>query len=431
MKILYISYFYPPLGGPAALRNLKTIHYLSAAGAEIHLITVKDIQYTYYDESLLERSRAKSITRAPSLDPMALLKRFTGKKPEHSQAIYTQSPEKLKLFIRRLFPIDDKIGWLPGLIKSADKLLARKDFDLIYVSCGPFSSALAAYTLANKYALPLVVDYRDYWTLLKDYDLIGSLLSRAFSSHWERRILKRADLIVSATQGIVDDLAAHFDPQIKDKSFVLYNGYDEADFAELPAAQPDADYFSLAYFGNIYARRSLKQLYQAILELERELCTPRNLRIKLYGNFNTEVYQEAESSGIREKIGFLPQIPHRDALFEMQKADALILIVNSSSPAGTLTSKIFEYLRLGKKILALVPLRGEAAELLTACGNEYICPMESVSAIKACLYRLFCLSDAPRPPLPKALLKYERSRQLNELFQILQNLVDSTHPRVE
>lgn len=420
MKILYISYFYPPLGGPAALRNLKTIYYLSAAGAEIHLITVKDIQYTYYDDSLLKSSRSQSITRTPSLDPMALLKRLSGKKPEHSQAIYTRSPEKLKLLIRRLFPIDDKIGWLPGLFRSAHKLLSEQQFDLIYVSCGPFSSALAAYTLANKYALPLVVDYRDYWTLLIDYDLMGSRLSRAFSSHWERRLLKRANLIVSATQGIADDLAAHFDPQIKDKSFVLYNGYDEADFAGLPGAQPDADYFTLAYFGNIYARRSLKSLYQAIFELEREHCTPRNLRIRLYGNFNTEVYQEAGRSGIREKIEFLPQIPHRDALLQMQKADALILIINSSSPTGTLTSKIFEYLRLGRKILALVPQHGEAAELLRACGNDYICPMESVSAIKACLSRLFSLPESPlAPALPEALKQYERSRQVSELFSVM------------
>ena len=75
MKILYISYFYPPLGGPAALRNLKTVNYLQHSGAQIHLVTVDDIEYAYYDNSLLALQTEASITRTPSLDPMALLKR--------------------------------------------------------------------------------------------------------------------------------------------------------------------------------------------------------------------------------------------------------------------------------------------------------------------------------------------------------------------
>jgi glycosyltransferase involved in cell wall biosynthesis len=168
MKILYISYFYPPLGGPAALRNLKTIKYLSQQGAEIHLITVDDIEYAYYDESLNEYRAEASITRTPSLDPMAILKRVLKGKHTQSQAIYKNSPEGLKLFVRRLYPIDEKIGWLPYLLKSGRRILQEREIDLVFVSCGPFSSAIAAYRLANEYDLPLVLDYRDYWTLLSD-----------------------------------------------------------------------------------------------------------------------------------------------------------------------------------------------------------------------------------------------------------------------
>jgi len=40
MKILYISYFYPPLAGPASLRNLKTVKYLSQLGNTIDVLTV-------------------------------------------------------------------------------------------------------------------------------------------------------------------------------------------------------------------------------------------------------------------------------------------------------------------------------------------------------------------------------------------------------
>ncbi|HCM14434.1 MAG TPA: hypothetical protein DHW79_00540, partial [Candidatus Cloacimonas sp.] len=111
MKILYISYFYPPLGGPAALRNQKTVNYLSKAGAEITVLTVEDIEYAYSDPSLSADCAQRHLIRVPSWDPMALLRKAFGKNRAASQMVYKRSPERLKLMIRQLAPIDDKIGW--------------------------------------------------------------------------------------------------------------------------------------------------------------------------------------------------------------------------------------------------------------------------------------------------------------------------------
>lgn len=424
MNILYISYFFPPLGGPAAIRNTKTVKYLSKAGAKVHVITVEDIEYAYRDPKLGEEVQAYALQRVPSLDPMALLRKIFGNKHSKSQFVYKRSPERLKLLIRRLYPIDEKIGWLPGLLKAGRNLLANQTFDFIYVSCGPFSSAVGAYKLAEEFKIKLVVDYRDYWTLLSDYDLMGNALKRWHSHRWERRIIKRADLLVCATKGIRDSLAESFDPTILNRSLILYNGHDEEDFKNITHKRPSGEFFSLAYFGNIYARRSLKYLYAAILELEREHLIPQKLRVLLYGNFNREVHDEVAHSGIEERIIIMPQLTHRKALSAMQEADALVLAINGSSPKGTLTSKIFEYLRLGKSILALVPPSGEAAELLKECGISSVCAMESISQIKNCLS---CLFDnfGTEPGVSPALYKYERSSQVLALYQKLTLLVEN------
>ncbi|MCK9584135.1 MAG: glycosyltransferase [Candidatus Cloacimonetes bacterium] len=421
MKILYISYFYPPLGGPAVLRNLKTVRYLSEAGAQITVLTVDEIEYAYSDPDLEELCRQEELIRTPSWDPMALLRKVFGKNKAASQSVYKNSPERLKLLIRRLCPIDEKIGWLPHLLSRGRKILRESEIDIIFVSCGPFSSAIAAYKLAQEFDKALVVDYRDYWTLLSDYDLMGNSLNRQLSRSWEQRILRRANLVVSATQGIADALAQSFDASLPQRTFLLYNGHDEQDYSALPVAHPSSDFYTLSYFGNIYARRSLKYLYQAIAELEAQRLVPQNLRVQLYGNFNREVYQEIQSSPIKDKISIMPELSHQDALLKMQEADALILIINSSSPKGTLTSKVFEYLRLSRPILALVPQHGEAAALLRECGIDSICPMESVSAIKLCLTKL--IEDRDKElTLSPALAKYERKQQVNELYRRLEAL---------
>lgn len=387
MRILYLSYFYPPMGGPAALRNVKTVKYLSGRGISCDVITVGDIEYLYSDPSLLQESGAARIIRTDSLDPMALLKKSRGAKDKELSRLYLQTPEKLKLKVRRLYPIDNKVGWLPSLIKAGRKAIAEKHYDLIYISLGPFSSGIGAYALSRESGIPLAIDLRDYWTLLSDYDLQGGALNKHLSRGLEQRIYQHASLIVTATQGIGKDAANAFGPALEGKMLTVCNGWDESDFADLPTST-EAEGFSFAYFGNLYARRSLRHFYQALKKLREENSLPPHTRVRLYGNFFREALEEVAQSGISDIIEIIPQLSHREALAAMLSSNALLLVINSSSPRGTLTSKIFEYLRAQKPIVAMVPSHGEAAALLRNCGQYLICAMESADSIYHCLKRL-------------------------------------------
>lgn len=398
MRILYISYFFPPLGGPAVLRNLKIVKYLCRQDIQIDLITVKDIEYFYYDESLLTEIPGLRVFRTPSLDPMAILRKLRRAKTGGSGELYKNTPERLKLMIRRLYPLDDKIGWLPFLIQKGKELIQKQSYDLIFVSCGPFSSALGAMLLSRSSGIPLVYDARDYWTLLTDYDLQG-WWQRKLARLCEKRVLAHCSLFVAATEGIRLDSIEHFGSDLEPRSLTIYNGWDEEDFAQLEntVQPPEVESFELAYFGSIYARRSMKHFYQAVAQLQKESALPANTAIKLYGSYTREILAEIEQSGIKELIHIIPSLPHTEALAAMQRADLLLLLINSSSPRGTLTSKLFEYHRTGKPILAMVPTGGEAAELLRSWGQDHICAMESTSSIYTCLKRLLAEHKSPRP----------------------------------
>ena len=417
MRILYISYFYPPLGGPAALRSLKTVKYLAQSGIECDVITVRDIEYLYRDPSLQSEDAAAKTIRTVSLDPMALLKKSRNAGDSGLSSIYLHTPEKLKLRIRQLHPVDNKIGWLPALLTAGRQAVKARGYDLIYISLGPFSSGIGAWILSRESKIPLAVDLRDYWTLLGDYDLQGGALNRGLSRTWEQRIYRHASLIVTATEGIGTDVANAFGPGLEDKLLTVFNGWDETDFAGLPPAEPSAD-FSLSYFGNIYARRSLRHFHAALKRLRAENALPPNTRVKLYGNFFRETLQEVEQSGIQDLIDVIPQLSHRQALAAMRAADVLLLVINSSSPRGTLTSKVFEYLRAQKPILAMVPSQYEAAKLLQSCGHDLICAMESTDSIYLCLKRFLSQGYGPyRVPW-----ELERQTQVAKLAEKLKSL---------
>jgi glycosyltransferase involved in cell wall biosynthesis len=416
MRILYLSYFYPPLGGAAVLRNVKTVKYLSRLGFEIDVVTTGEPEYLFRDESLFAECAERKLIRTASLDPMSLLGKLRPGRGDKASSLYRDTPERLKLLVRRLYPVDNKVGWLPFLIARASQELKRTRYDLIFVSLGPFSSGRAAWQLSRKSGVPYVVDMRDYWTLLSDYDLQGSAFNRWLSRKWEAELYRDAALIVTATEGIGRDITAAFGGGLKKKLITVYNGWDAEDFAELPEEDPDPG-FTLAYFGNIYARRSLRALYRAVERLRGENALPEGFRIKLYGNFFREALDEIEASGCKDLVSIVPQLPHREALQAMQRSSALVLALNSSGPYGTLSSKIFEYLRCQKPILALVPAHNEAAALLRRYGQDHICAMESPDSIYHCLKDL--LSSAPKAyPFPADL---ERKAQIERLAERLES----------
>ena len=125
-----------------------------------------------------------------------------------------------------------------------------------------------------------------------------------------------------------------------------------------------------------------------------------------------------EQSGIQDLIDIIPQLSHREALVAMRNSSALILVINSSSPRGTLTSKVFEYLRTQRPILALVPAQNEAAGLLRSCGHDLICAMESADSIRNCLLRLF---SQPRQDF-RVPWELERKNQVDKLAEKLKTL---------
>ncbi len=422
MDILYISYFYPPLGGPATFRNTKAVKYLSNLGANIDVITVREIEYLLEDNSLLSECRERELIRTLSLDPMAITKKLSQSGAINSKSLYLGTSEPVKRLIRGMIPVDDKIAWVPFVIAAGIKACKDRHYDLIYVSCGPFSSAIAASYLASRFQIPLVVDYRDYWTLLSDYNQGITLLHRGISNYWERRILRQAALVVTATAGIGRDLCSAFGNGLEDRQITVYNGWDEEDFQNLPACEAKSCGFEIAYFGAIYARRSMKNLYAALKELSQKELLPPDTKLRLYGNYFVETYTDIEASGISDLIEVVPQLQHREALAQMMQADVLVLNINSSSPYGTLTSKIFEYIRSQRPILAMVPSSKEAAQLLRSTGHDYICAMESTSTIAAALTR--CLDDlkSPNPQPYQIPMEYERSHQLTHLFHRLSTI---------
>jgi hypothetical protein len=118
------------------------------------------------------------------------------------------------------------------------------------------------------------------------------------------------------------------------------------------------------------------------------------------------------------------RVPHHQALQRLRKAAVLLLLQASDDTRFLIPAKAFEYLRLGRPILALT-LEGATANLLKGADYSYVVNPNDESRLRntiMLLYKSWCASSNKIQVSP-SIQRYERSHLTAELAQLLEELV--------
>ena len=385
-RILFIAYFYPPLGGPGVQRPIKTIKYLKKNGYTVDVLTVSDIQFHSYDYELLKESEADNIYRTKSLDPMSILKKVKSKKND-KEKIYFKTPERLKKVIRGLFPIDDKIGWIPFSYRKALSLIKEKKYDCMIATIGPLSSGILAYQIHKKTKLPYYIDYRDHMTT-HVYPLHIFKLLHQHAEYYEKKMQQYAKGIFVVGDFMKDRMIKHFGDHLNDKIRVVFNGFDEDDFSE-PCPKEATAHVYIRFVGNIYGHQNLKYFVKAISQMKAHNELPDNIIFEFIGNYYLETYNLLKTKELESHINVVSQQTHKIAVRLTRSADLLLIFLATKDQDDIIPGKLFECIRSKNPILAMVPVKGEVAEILRRLGHTNICEMEDVAKIKLLLKDFF------------------------------------------
>jgi glycosyltransferase involved in cell wall biosynthesis len=413
-NLLFLAYFYPPLGGPAVQRPCKTVKYLAQAGWNVDVVTIADIVYHSTDETLLKECNHRKAIRTASFDLMYLLNKIKRIFGTNTEKLYFQSNDAKKQLIKKLFPIDDKIGWLPYAIKAGKQALLTDKYKAVMVTCGPFSSSLAAGYLAKLAKIPLIIDYRDHWTLNNTVKQPKGIVFKMLRN-LERRQLKAASLVLAATDHIRIDLINEFGANLTDKIMPYFNGWDEADFSGMDTKRKPDNKILISYIGTLYGERSLRYYLKAMQEVI-VLQPGIDIELQMVGNFYPETIAEVEQSGIKDKVRFIGQQPHAEAIQIMLDSDILLLVIGGAKNNWILTGKLFEYLRCQKPILALTAPDSDAANIMRECGQQAICDIIDSDSIMDTLLDLIASikQGSASYSIP---YNYERSMQVKALAE--------------
>ena len=379
-NLLMIAYFFPPLGGPGVQRVQKFVKYLPAFGWQPQILTVKNIEYIAYDNSLLSEIGNARVYRSESLDPMRLLYFFEKIRLKKRERIYRKIPENKKKFWRDVFPIDSKIGWLPFALQKGKYILKIQKTDVIYATVGPYSNALIGYLLAKRFRLPLIIDYRDLWKGKPDITYF-SRWHRKVAEKWEKKILEFAEKIIVNTQFSKEKIQKLF-PEIETKKFtVIYNGWDKNDFSE-NFSKKNGKKIIFTYTGGFYGERTPKYFVAAINELIEENKLPNNVEFRFIGNYFSEIQEILKGIKKREIVKIIPQLSHKESIEKLLESDVLMLFIAKEKSEIIVPAKVFEYLAARRPILAMIPRRGETAKIISENGAGLLSEIDDIALIK-------------------------------------------------
>ena len=395
LRALLVSYSFPPVGGAGVQRVAKLAKYLPHHGVRPAVLTVANPSAPLRDDSLLrDVPVGVEVARAPTLEPGYAAKRAAWRAQARPRGGHAGPASLRRRGVRALgglarevlFP-DPQVLWQPAAQGAlARRIGARRD-DAVLLSGPPFSVFLLA-PLARAGGLGVVLDYRDEWSTVRSgHEMSRSLAGRILGDPLEAALLRRAHAVVTATDESRDSLLARFPFLDVDRVFAIPNGYDADDFpSSLPSPPAAGGRLTLTYAGTVFALTSARGLLAGVRLLgERSPRLAGSLRVRFVGRVvetELDAFDGAEALGVER----VPYVPHGEVLRELAASHAALCLLDDVPGAERIhPAKIFELMRLGRRVLTLAPRSSALARLVERHALGPVAPPRDAAAIAGLL----------------------------------------------
>jgi glycosyltransferase involved in cell wall biosynthesis len=332
---------------------------------------------------------------------------------------------------RTISPYDDKPSWAYTARQAGAELLQKERFEIILATSPPYSVHGAAHHLAKRFGIPWVADIRD--PLTGNASRTQGPLFEQIDAWVERSILK-ANRVILNTEAALHHWQERY-PGHAARFDYLYNGFDPQDLPPSAGPLPARDRQILLHAGSLYNLPYAILLLSALRRLvEKGSLNPDRFQIQFVGSAPDELpllpdFRFLAERGAAENS--FVHVPQAEARQRMRNANVLILL-DYYRPDGSLQlpAKIFDYLPVGRPILAVTTPQSPMQNLLDCSGlpHQSLLPTDSPDAAAAKLGKLLALPAGPYPLSPEYWNRFDGRHQTATLAQILDRTIQEYRP---
>lgn len=405
--VVLVSYHFPPDPAVGSLRAAKVARGFRDAGHRVDVVTARLPAETGLRRTGDPRLTVHPVTPLPS--PRELVARLKAwvhaaravEKEVHGAGadIHEWTPPIQLTIWRRLFFAllwlpDDRQGFIFPAWRMARKIV-RGGARLIYTTAPPYSPHLVGLGLSSLQDVKWIMELRDPWADNRQKPWwVRTLATDRFDARLELLCLKRADLIVAASEGIRNRLAARLPARDASRLIVVRNGIESLATSITQKRSPGP--MRIAYAGTFYYGRDPRLFLRSLAAFCRHRqIGPEQLRVDFVGACRSigavSVEKETSTLGLTDIIRFHDWLPHEDAKAFIAKADLLLLLAQHQP--DQVPNKLYEYLGSRRPIMAFVDRDGETARMLRHVGGHYVITDDDESSVESALQKAFLASE--------------------------------------
>ncbi|MEP1488245.1 MAG: glycosyltransferase family 4 protein [Algibacter sp.] len=422
-KVLIVTYYWPPAGGPGVQRWLKFVKYLPEYNIEPIVYIPENANYPLVDDSLVsEVSDSLTILKQPIKEPYklaGLLSKASSKTiskgiiADHKKQSIV---ERLMLYVRGNYFIPDaRKSWVKPSVAFLFDYISKENIDTIITTGPPHSLHLIGLELKERLGVKWFADFRDPWTTI-GYHKQLKLTEKSRQKHkdLERQVLNTADQII-VTSSITKN---EFQNLTLNPIEVITNGYDKETVGSVAL---DSE-FSMAHIGSLLSKRNPELLWKVLGELVKENHDfSKDFKLRFIGAVSEDVLRSIEKNKLSDYVDDVGYVSHKQAIVYQKKSQVLLLIeIDSEETKCIIPGKLFEYMVTNRPIISIGPKGSDVEKIIkeTNTGNcFYYEDYESLKSIILTHYKGFQNNTLQSHPI--GLQKYHRKALTQSLSKLL------------
>lgn len=381
MRLLMLTYHYPPLQVTASARAAAWAKYLPMHGIDVTVLT-----YDWPGQH--DDSGAARVIRLPA-----------GRMPDHTRL---PLPWRIPLVSKAATVLAYRSGnfdyhaaeQAQTMWRYIEEHLQRKDYDLVLGIYNPHFHLRHAAEIERRFGIPFVIDFRDLFnnriaTSRSDQPYRLNYLERLVLRSW-KRWMHRAAGFTSVSTPLTEVLSNWFNC----KGETVMNGYDPGSF---PDVQPPQTPFTTLHSGTLYTTQDLQPFLEGYAAFARGksdlLLEFRGVTAVMYQRIEDAMNQYAP-----EVVYALHPRGSREANLHALRASHVLFFPGHRNVRGMYSSKVFEFLASERPLLLAPDDDDVLADLLRPFEGCSLHP-DSASVTSTLEMWYMRYREAPHPPL--------------------------------
>jgi hypothetical protein len=354
IKLLAVSFFYPPFAYPRSVQVARLLRHTDAS-------------------TVLVCADEEGGRQDPTLEPGA----------EDFLAECLRVPFRVRNWRRQIsrvasrfeLPLWNRVpdqyrNWKPQAIRSIEDFLRRTRYkpDVLVTFGQPMSDHLIGLELRRRYGWPWAAHFSDPW-VDNPFGRFDSLTKR-FNAALERKVMETASMLIFTSQETLELIMRKYAPEHRSKARVLPHAFNPVWNDDAAASRRLESKITVRHLGELYGRRSPKPLFDALRLINSSAPgSLHDVRFELIGATEEAVLRDSGFHHLPEGLVVIkPPVSYQESLSLMVASDGLLVIDAPMEKSVFLPSKLIDYIGAGRPILGLTS-PGTSAALIKQLGG--------------------------------------------------------------